>query len=63
MFLAPYLKLHKNDMAIGTSTKFPNGNQMKRVINRLKIIENRMRKIEAYFDNYDESNDYNYTDD
>ena len=47
---------------MGTSTTFPNGNQMKRVINRLKIIENRMRKIEAYFDNYFESNDYSYTD-
>ena len=60
--LNAFWNLHKNDMAMGAS-KFPNGNQMKRFINRLKIIENRMRKIEAYFDNYYESNDYSYTDD
>ena len=57
-----YWKASKNDMAMATST-FPNGNQMKSIMNRLRIIENKIRRIEAYNDYNLDSNDYTYTDD
>ena len=55
-----YWKASKNDMAMATST-FPNGNQMKSIMNRLEIIENEIRSIKASLDY--QSNDYTYTDD
>ena len=58
--LRGYWKVSKNDMAMATST-FPNGNQMKSIMNRLEIIENEIRSIKASLDY--QSNDYTYTDD
>ena len=60
--LRGYWKVSKNDMAMATST-FPNGNQLKSIMNRLRIIENKIRRIEAYNDYNLDSNDYTYTDD
>ena len=49
-------------MAMATST-FPNGNQMKSIMNRLEIIENEIRSLKASLDYDLGSNDYTYTDD
>ena len=60
--LRGYWKASKNDMAMATST-FPNGNQMKSIMNRLEIIENEIRSLKASLDYDLGSNDYTYTDD
>ena len=60
--LTGFWKVSKNDMARAAST-FPNGNQMKSMMNRLEIIENKIRRIEAYNDYNLDSNDYTYTED
>ena len=60
--LRVYWKVSKNDMAMATST-FPNGNQMKSIMNRLEIIENEIRSLKASLDYDLGSNDYTYTDD
>ena len=46
---------------MATST-FPNGNQMKSIMNRLEIIENEIRSIKASLD-YQSNDYYTYTDD
>ena len=57
-----FWRVSKNDMAMAAST-FPDGNQMKSIMNRLEKIENKIRRIEAYNDYNLDSNDYTYTDD